>query len=146
MFINQRTNWVRAGWNPGLWSISTCISGTWGIGWRREMCVWAKSKLCHMCTFTTVLCFSCVNSYSISNSQSSIAVQNYVIFWPSALRKYGHGHKRLTCLTLHFSMITWFLEVIKKLFFLLWSHETLGTIHSAALCNVTEDFYIQTLW
>jgi len=32
-------------------------------------------------SFMTVLCFSCVNSYTISNSQSSVAVQNHVMFW-----------------------------------------------------------------
>jgi len=57
---------------------------------RYWMMVWNvfldKGANCVICllsvnsNFMTLLCF-CVNSYTISNSQTSVAVQNDVIFW-----------------------------------------------------------------
>jgi hypothetical protein len=122
----------------------------WEVLFDGVRCVFGwRGKLCYMSTFVnssfmTVLCFSCVNSYTMSNSQSPVAVQNRVIFWlwmPS-----GSMDMATKDLPVWHYICPWPPEVIENFFFSLWSHETLGTIHSAALCKITEDFYIRTLW
>jgi hypothetical protein len=74
MFVNQRKNWVHAGWNQAsVVSKPVQVFLRWEL--LNEGTNWVSCLLLVDSSFMTILC-SCVNGYTVYNSRNSVAVGN----------------------------------------------------------------------